>query len=100
MAGGKPGKMPSLQLFRDNVHFALDLYDPAGLSKNASAEKKEAGLVKELNNGRLAMLGLFGFVCEQTIPGSVPALSGIVQPYSGEVMAPFTHNVIGQPFGF
>jgi len=100
MAGGKPGKMPSLQLFRDNVHFALDLYDPAGLSKNASAEKKEAGLVKELNNGRLAMLGLFGFLCEQTIPGSVPALSGIVQPYSGEVMAPFSDiNVAGVAFG-
>ena len=47
----------------------------------------------------LAQLGLFGFLCEATIPGSVPALSGVVQPYSGEVMAPFTTNVIGQPFG-
>ena len=99
MAGGKPGKMPSLQLFRDNVHFALDLYDPAGLSKNMSEEKKETRLRAEINNGRLAQLGIFGFLCEQTIPGSVPALSGIVQPYSGEVMAPFTDvNVAGMAF--
>lgn len=40
------------------------------------------------------MLGIFGFLCEQTIPGSVPALSGIVQPYSGEVMAPFAKSIL------
>lgn len=34
-------------------------------------------------------LGIIGFLCEQTIPGSVPALTGIVKPYAGEVMAPF-----------
>ena len=77
----------------------FNLFDPFKLSKNASAEKKEAGLVKEINNGRLAMLGIFGFLSEQTIPGSVPLLGGIVQPYSGEVMAPFGTNVVGAPFG-
>ena len=35
-------------------------------------------------------LGLFGFFAEAKIPGSVPALSGIVKPYSGEFMAPFS----------
>ena len=33
----------------------FDLYDPFGISKNASKEKKEKGLIVEINNGRLAM---------------------------------------------
>jgi len=101
MRGGKPGDYPDFVAGPEGIPHPVpfNLFDPFKLSKNASAEKKEAGLVKELNNGRLAMLGLFGFVCEQTIPGSVPALSGIVEPYSGEVMAPFTTNIIGAPFG-
>jgi len=39
-----------------------------------------------------------GFLAEQTTEGSVPALKGIVQHYDGEVMAPFTTNIIGMPF--
>lgn len=89
MNGRKPGQYPSFQLFRDNVHFVLDLYDPTGGSKKMSEETKERRLVAELNNGRLAMLGIFGFLCADTIPGSVPALSGIATPYAGEVMQPF-----------
>ena len=77
----------------------FSLFDPFKLSKNASEEKKEKGLRAEINNGRLAMLGIFGFLSEQTIPGSVPVLSGVVQPYAGEVMAPFGTNVVGMPFG-
>jgi hypothetical protein len=87
--GGKPGKFPEL---KGNVPHPvpLNLYDPFGFSKNRSEEAKARGLVAEINNGRLAMLGIFGFLCEQTIPGSVPVLSGIVKPYAGEVMAPFS----------
>lgn len=88
MNGRKPGQYPSFQLFRDNVHFVLDLYRPAG-GKEMSEEVKERRLVAELNNGRLAMLGIFGFLCADTIPGSVPALAGIATPYAGEVMQPF-----------
>mmetsp|Transcript_4543 Transcript_4543/g.13093 ORF Transcript_4543/g.13093 Transcript_4543/m.13093 type:complete len:243 (+) Transcript_4543:128-856(+) len=85
--GGKPGQYPS---FENVPHGAtLDLYDPFKLSKKRTDEQKERGLLIEINNGRLAMLGIFGFLCEQTIPGSVPALTGIVKPYAGEVMAPF-----------
>ena len=58
-----------------------------------SAEAKERRLRAEINNGRLAMLGIFGFLSAQTVPGSVPALADIVKPYSGEVMAPFEANV-------
>lgn len=87
--GGKPGVFPA---FVDNLPHPvpLNLFDPFGLSKNRSEEAKAQGLIKEINNGRLAMLGIFGFLSEQTIPGSVPALSGIVKPYAGEVMAPFS----------
>ncbi|VEU39337.1 unnamed protein product [Pseudo-nitzschia multistriata] len=85
--GGKPGQFPS---FENVPHGAtLDLYDPFKLSKNRTDEQKAKGLLVEINNGRLAMLGIFGFLCEQTIPGSVPALTGVVKPYAGEVMAPF-----------
>jgi len=89
MAGRKPGQYPKFDLFRDNVHFVLDLFDPFGFSKNRSEEAKAKGLKAEINNGRLAMLGIFGFLSADTIPGSVPALSGIAIPYAGDPMVPF-----------
>eukprot|EP00554_Chaetoceros_debilis_P010486 CAMPEP_0194110414 /NCGR_PEP_ID=MMETSP0150-20130528/9683_1 /TAXON_ID=122233 /ORGANISM="Chaetoceros debilis, Strain MM31A-1" /LENGTH=197 /DNA_ID=CAMNT_0038799597 /DNA_START=144 /DNA_END=737 /DNA_ORIENTATION=- len=94
MKGGQPGKYPSAQLFRDNVHFALDLYDPFGFSKNKSEESKARGLKAEINNGRLAMLGIFGFLCADKFPGSVPVLDalGVTMPYSGNPMIPFEGN--------
>jgi len=92
MKGGRPGDYPSFQLFRDEVHPVLDLYDPFGFNKKQSQEKKDRRLLMEINNGRLAMLGIFGFLCADTIPGSVPALNDIAIPYSGDVMAPFAAN--------
>lgn len=86
--GGQPGKFPTFDAIPHPVPF--NLYDPFGFSKNMSDEMKERRLRAEINNGRLAQLGLIGFLCAQTIPGSVPALEGIVKPYSGEVMAPFS----------
>jgi len=35
------------------------------------------------------MIGLFGFISEAKVPGSVPALTGIIKPYAGDVMKPF-----------
>jgi len=93
MRGGKPGVFPSFDKFRKEVHpLPFDLFDPFKLSKNASAEKKEAGLLKEINNGRLAMLGIFGFLCADKIPGSVPMLKDIAIPYDSDPMGPFTAN--------
>jgi len=89
MNGRKPGQYPPFTIFRDNVHFVLDLYDPFGFNKKMTEETKERRLRAEVNNGRLAMLGIFGFLCADTIPGSVPALTGIAIPYAGEVMQPF-----------
>ena len=90
--GRMPGQYPSLQVFRDNVHFALDLYDPFGFSKKRTDEQKAKGRKVEVNNGRLAMLGIFGFLSADKIPGSVPALKDIAIPYDGNCMVPFEGN--------
>jgi len=94
MRGGKPGDFPDFDVVDLPHPVPFNLFDPFGLSKRASDEKKARGLEIEINNGRLAMLGLFGFLVEATIPGSVPTLSGIIQAYDGEVMAPFTANML------
>jgi hypothetical protein len=89
--GRQPGKYPSFQNFRNKVHPVLNLYDPFGVTANMAPDVKEKRLVAEINNGRLAMLGIFGFICENKISGSVPLLSGLgaAPGYSGEPMAPF-----------
>jgi hypothetical protein len=105
MRGGKPGFFPPFippkgegkkGVFTDadgNMLLPhpvpLNLYDPFGFSKNKTEEQKAKGLQVEINNGRLAMLGLMGFLSEGAIPGSVPLLKGLI-PSSGEinVMAP------------
>merc|ERR1719199_527608 len=90
MMGGKPGVYPSLKDAGVPHPVPFDLYDPFGFSKNKSEESKARGLVAEINNGRLAMLGIMGFLAEAKVPGSVPALTGIIPPYAGEPMGPFT----------
>ncbi|EOD03972.1 light harvesting protein [Emiliania huxleyi CCMP1516] len=100
MSGGKPGYFPSFDLLPHPVPFPL--FDPFGISKRATEEKKAKGRLAEINNGpppigRLAMIGLFGFLSEATVPGSVPFLKGVVPAYTGEVMAPFTQNIFTAP---
>jgi len=73
MRGGKPGAFPKFGAAVPHP-VPFQLYDPFNFSKNRSEEAKARGLVTEINNGRLAMLGIFGFLLEQTIPGSVPLL--------------------------
>merc|ERR1712232_663911 len=87
MRGGKPGYFPTFDMLPHPVPY--NLYDPFGWSAGASDEKKAKGLLAEVNNGRLAMIGLMGFLTEAKVPGSVPALTGLVKPYAGDVMAPF-----------
>ena len=86
--GGQPGKFPTFDALPHPVPF--NLYDPFKFHTKLTDEQKEKRLRAEINNGRLAMLGIFGFLSEQTIPGAVPALGGVVKPFSGEVMAPFS----------
>jgi len=110
MKGGKPGFYPSLKA---GAYFSeageesgpiaphplpYDLFDPFGLQKNFTPEEKERALLVEINNGRLAMLGIMGFLAEQKVPGSVGLLTGVVKPYAGEVMAPFSASDAGLPF--
>mmetsp|Transcript_25060 Transcript_25060/g.50868 ORF Transcript_25060/g.50868 Transcript_25060/m.50868 type:complete len:191 (-) Transcript_25060:249-821(-) len=102
MRGGKPGFFPSFQVTsgsKPSIHpLPLDLWDPFGLSKKASPEKKEKSLLAEINNGRLAMLGIMAFMAEARMPGAVPGLVGKVTPYSGECMAPFAAGDASLPF--
>merc|ERR1719316_2264140 len=91
MRGGKPGYFPTFDQLPHPVPF--NLFDPFGFSKNASPEKKAKSLLAEVNNGRLAMIGLMGFLSESAVPGSVPGLAGVgIRPYSGNVMIPFEGN--------
>ena len=90
MKGGKPGAFPAFTGSKNIPHpVPLNLFDPFGFSKNRSEEAKERGRIAEINNGRLAQIGILGFLSEQKLAGSVPLLEGIVPPYAGEPMAPF-----------
>jgi hypothetical protein len=103
MRGGKPGFFPPFNLPKgvkgeskigvlEDVEglpllphpVPLNLYDPFGFNKNKSDEWKAQKLRTEINNGRLAMIGLMSLLSEGAVPGSVPALKGLI-PASGEI---------------
>jgi len=84
MKGGKPGFFPAF------APYPLNLFDPFGFTAGLSEADKARKLNIEINNGRLAMLGLFSLISAAKVPGSVPALAGLIKPYSGNVMQPFT----------
>jgi len=88
MRGGKPGYFPTFKEIPHPVPF--NLFDPFGFTKKLSDEAKANKLNAEINNGRLAMLGLMSLISEARVPGAVPALAGKLKPYDGEVMGPFT----------
>jgi len=88
MRGRKPGYFPTFDQLPHPVPF--NLFDPFGLQSKMTPEKKAKSLLAEINNGRAAQIGLFGFLCESQIPGSVPPFAGIgLRPYDGNIMIPF-----------
>jgi len=97
MRGGKPGYFPPLDknfqagTFHPVPFNLLDPFKLQGTGWNGKGpEEKDRGLIMEINNGRLAMIGLMGFLAESQTPGSVPALTSLgLKPYSGNIMAPF-----------
>ena len=52
-------------------------------------EQKLRSRTAEINNGRLAMIGIMGFIAASTVPGSVPYFTEDLTQYAGSVWAPF-----------
>merc|ERR1719188_275369 len=90
MSGGKPGQFPAFNTILPNPFWLLPLFDPFGFTSDLSEEEKATKRLREIQNGRLAMIGLFSLISEARVPGAVPALAGLIKPYDGEVMGPFS----------
>jgi hypothetical protein len=91
MKGGKPGQYP------DFYWAPLPLFDPFGFTQTLDEDQKAKKRLREVQNGRLAMIGLFSLISEARVPGAVPALAGLIKPYDGEVMGPFSAADAGLP---
>jgi hypothetical protein len=98
MMGRKPGEYPKFSTaymegrgFPHPVPF--DLFDPFGTVKKYldTPEKRARGRLVEINNGRAAMLGIFGFLAASKVPGSVPELT-YIRPSVGNSLVPFGGN--------
>jgi hypothetical protein len=100
MRGGIPGKFPAFISKNEAPSFSTDafvphpvpfnLYDPFGLNAKKTREQLDRQLLAELNNGRLAQIGIFGLISASK-GLIVPGLDNLgIAPYAGNVMKPFT----------
>ena len=74
----------------------LDLWDPFGFTKKMTPERKEKALLAEINNGRLAMIGIMSLMCAAK-GAIVGPLDGVIPAYGGEPMAPFAAGDVKLP---
>ena len=96
--GGKPGYFPTI---KDKMPHPvpLNFWDPLGTMKKMTPERKAQGLRAEINNGRLAMVGIIG-MCSASKGLIVPGLDAIPNfpRYAGEYMAPLSAANADMPF--
>merc|ERR1711924_384128 len=74
--GGFPGYFPPIAGRAGFGQVTLNLYDPLGWFNED--KDKVRGRQVEINNGRLAMLGIFSLLSEAKVPGAVPPLAGLI----------------------
>jgi len=96
--GGKPGYYPPIKGRGSpwGGQILFNLWDPFGISKvqQLSEESRARRLQVELQNGRLAMIGIMSLLAASSVPGSVPFLANIegFPQYAGNVMVPFSND--------
>ena len=92
--GGLPGYYPPI-VGGGGGQITLNLYKPFDIFPEQDEAQKARGRQVEINNGRLAMLGLIS-VLAQSLPthDATPVLSAIPNfpEYSGNVMIPFSND--------
>ena len=104
MRGGKPGAYPSFNKGGIPHPVPLDLFDPFGLQSKMTPEQKEKSLLAEINNGRLAMLGLFGLISSAKgcivpgMPDQIPYPASMA-PFAASDDLPYIADMIASKLG-